>query len=155
MSTNLTVCSPGTNCHRLCNNLNSCHRFSGVHNRRPRNGSASSRRGNQGVNIRMQLHLLEAPPPLDFTCPTCSFIFPTRKLLLEHLRSAAYIGHKPFRFGACQSALYPQVVAQGVIACPHGSGAFFNGGDTGSSKFLEEHISRGSCRDRRPQAPPP
>jgi len=28
-------------------------------------------------------------------------------------------------------------------------------GDTSTSKPLELHIARGSCRDRRPQAPPP
>ena len=61
--------------------------------------------------------------------------------------------HKPVRFEACQSALYPQVVVQGVLACLRGRGAVFNGGDTGSSKPLETHIARGSCRDRRPHAP--
>jgi hypothetical protein len=97
-----------------------------------------------------------APSPVAFTCPICTFIFPTRKLPLKHLRRATDNTHKLFKFGACESAqYYPQLAAQGVLAFPRGCGALFNGGDSGSSEPLEAHIARGSCRDRRPQAPPP
>jgi hypothetical protein len=94
-----------------------------------------------------------APSPLVFTCPICTFNFPTRRILLEHLRSSSNNDHKSFRFGAYESPYYPLLVAQGVLAYPRGCGAFFNGGDTGSSKLLEASIARGSCCDRRTQAP--
>ena len=42
-----------------------------------------------------------------------------------------------------------------MLACPRRCEGFFNGGNTGSSNFLESHIARGSCRDRRTQAFPP
>ncbi len=64
-----------------------------------------------------------------FSCPVCLSAYPTRKLLLEHLRSDPEPEHKNFRFGATDSPLYPQLMHQGVMACPRGWGAFFNGGD--------------------------
>ena len=99
---------------------------------------------------------LPPPPPraLPFYCPICSTRYPTRKLLLEHLRSDPEEAHKILRFGACESPLYPVLQQQGVLACPLGCGAFFNGGDNGVSKPLDFHIGRRNCRDRRPTSPP-
>ena len=89
---------------------------------------------------------------LPFSCPLCLTAFPTRKLFLEHLRSEPELEHKAFRFGATESPLYPLLQQQGVLACPRGCGALFNGGDQCTSKPLELHIGRARCRDRRPSA---
>ncbi len=53
---------------------------------------------------------------MPFACPLCLTTFPTRKLLLEHLRSDPELEHKTFRFGATESSLYPQLTQQGVFA---------------------------------------
>ena len=86
-------------------------------------------------------------------CPICPNTYPTRKLLLEHLRSEPEESHKTLRFGACESAFYPTLLQQGVQACPRGCGAYFNGEENVVSKPLELHIGRRNCRDRRPLAP--
>jgi hypothetical protein len=91
---------------------------------------------------------------LSFSCPPCLSAYPTRKLLLEHLRTDPEIEHKTLRFGATESPMYPLLKQQGVMACPRGCGAFFNGGDQCISKPLKLHTGRGRCRDRRPSAAP-
>ena len=90
---------------------------------------------------------------LPFYCPICPNRYPTRKLLLEHMRSESEQSHKTLRFGARESAHYPALKLQGVLAYPRGCGAYFNGGDNAVSKPLELHIGRRNCRDRRPTAP--
>jgi hypothetical protein len=95
-------------------------------------------------------------PPLrgcNFACPICDSSFTTRKQLLDHLRTEPDPTHKTLRFNACASSHYPQLLQQGVLACPLGCGSFFNGGETGTSKPLEFHIGRANCVDRRPTAP--
>ena len=84
-----------------------------------------------------------------FSCPICPTRFTTRKQLLDHLRSEPDPSHKTLRFGAHDSAHYPQLLQQGVLACPLGCGAYFNGGEQGVSKPLEYHVARAKCRDRR------
>ena len=100
---------------------------------------------------------MSAPPPpprvLPFYCPICPTRYPTRKSLLEHLRSDPEETHKSLRFGACESPHYPELQQQGVLACPLGCGAYFNGGENSTSKPLEYHIARRNCQDRRPLAP--
>jgi len=91
---------------------------------------------------------------LLFSCPICSTRFTIRKQLLDHLRSEPDPGHKALRFGACDSAHYPQLLQQGVLACPLRCGAYFNGGEHGVSKPLDFHVARANFRDRRPTAPP-
>jgi hypothetical protein len=77
---------------------------------------------------------------LVFSCLICNFSFPSRNFLLEHLHSASDDYHKPCMLRACLFTFYPHLVAQGVLTCPRGCGAFFNGGDTGFSKPLEAHL---------------
>jgi len=85
-----------------------------------------------------------------FSCPLCLTRYPTRKLILEHLKSDPEIEHKALRFGASESPHYPLLMRHGVMACPLGCGAYFNEGEKGISKPLEVHIGRAKCRDRRP-----
>ena len=94
------------------------------------------------------------PRALPFFCLICPTRYPTRKLLLEHLRSDPEDTHKTLRFGACDSPVYHVLQQQGVLACPLGCGAYFNGGETGVSKPLEFHIARRNCHDRRLSATP-
>jgi len=94
------------------------------------------------------------PRALPFFGPICPTRYPTRKLLLEHLRLDPEPAQKALRFGACESARYPQLQQQGVLSCPLGCGAYFNGGEHGVSKPLEFHVKRANCRDRRPLATP-
>ena len=91
---------------------------------------------------------------MPFSCPLCLTTFPTRKQLLEHLRSDPEIEHKAFRFGATELGLYPQLKHQVELACPRECGAFFNGGNQCTSRPLELHVERARCRDRRPSAAP-
>ena len=85
----------------------------------------------------------QVPRAMPFFCPLCPTTFPTRKLLLEHLRSDPELEHKTFRFGAAESSQYPQLRQQGVLACPRGCGAFFNGGDHCVSQPLELRMVEG------------
>jgi hypothetical protein len=101
-----------------------------------------------------QIPVSQVQRAMPFFCPLCPTTFPTRKLLLDHLRSDPELEHKNFRFGAAESSLYPQLQQQGVLACPRGCGAFFNGGDHCASKPLELHVQRARCRDRRQAAAP-
>ena len=87
------------------------------------------------------------------SCPVCPARFTTRKQLLEHLRSEPDPDHKALRLGACDSPIFPVLTQHGVLACPLGCGAYFNGGENGTSKPLEFHIARRNCQDRRPSAP--
>jgi len=93
--------------------------------------------------------------PLAFTCSKCSTSFPSRKLLLQHLRSDNDDPHKTCRFGAAESHSYPTLLAHGVLACHRGCGALFDGGSDATSKPYDAHLARGNCRHRRPKAPPP
>jgi len=120
----------------------------------PSQWSASSGRGQQGVITMTTPPNIQPQRALPFSCPLCLSVYPTRKQLLEHLRSDPRIEHKTFRFGATESPMYPMLMQQGVMACPRGCGAFFNGGDKCISKPLELHIGRGRCHDRRPLAAP-
>ena len=81
-------------------------------------------------------------------------ILTTRKLLLHHLLSGTDETHKTPRFEACDSPLYPKVLAHGVPTSTQGCGAFFDAGSSGISKPLGAHLARGRCRDRRPRALP-
>jgi len=94
------------------------------------------------------------PRALPFFCPICPTRYPTRKLLLEHVRSNPETSHKALGLGACESAHYPQLQQKEVMACPLGCGAYFNGGEHGDSNPLEFHVRRANCRDRRPLATP-
>jgi hypothetical protein len=90
------------------------------------------------------------PPPLALTCSIFSASFPSRKLLLQHLRSDNDGPYNTSSFGAAESHSYPMLLAQGVLACHRGCGAFFYGGSDATSKPYDAHLARGNCRDRRP-----
>ena len=113
----------------------------------------STRRGQSRV-IDMYYTIPSLPRAIPFFCPICPTRYPTRKLILEHPRSEPEPAHKALIFGACESPHYPQLLDQGVMSCPLGCGAYFNGGEHGVSKPLELHVIRANCRDKRPQAIP-
>jgi len=74
----------------------------------------------------------------------------SRKELLGHLRSAPGDQHELLRSQGLASALFPALLAQGVLCCPKGCGAFFDGGSQNTSKPLAAHVAANKCRTRRP-----
>ena len=101
-----------------------------------------------------------APPPLASThlecaiCPICSSIYNKRKELLHHLRTSTDDLHKTFRYTSNEPAHSSSLLNLGIPLGPLACGALFDGGTTCTSKPLDAHIARGTCRTRRPGASP-
>ncbi len=82
-------------------------------------------------------------------CSICSSTYSKRKELLHHLRISSDEVHTTFRYDSSAPANASILLALGVLPCPLACGALFDGRSTCTSKELDAHIARGSCRARR------
>jgi hypothetical protein len=97
------------------------------------------------------------PPNLASTtlvCPTCANTYRNKKELIHHLRTSTDELHKIFRYDASKLDIEPSLLALGIVPCPRGCGAFFDGGTTCTSRSLVRRIGQGKCRARNLGAAP-
>ena len=145
----LFTCNTRRECVNFQHGRHHGTRVSDTLQRCPPEGSASLQRGLSRV---IMITSSSAPPPLATTslaCPTCNKIYTKRKELLHHLRTSTDEQHKTLRYCACELAHILTRSLLGVLPYPLGCGALFDGGSSGTSRPLDAHIARCSCRPRR------
>ena len=80
------------------------------------------------------------------SCSIFSSTYSKRKDLLHHLRFFLDEIHKTFRYDASAFANASELLALGVFPCPLACGVLFDRGSTYTSRALDTHIARGTCR---------
>ena len=89
-----------------------------------------------------------SPWPPGLPCPVCEGRFTTKKEVLGHLRTTMGEQHDLIRQHALSSPHQPALLSLGVMCCPNGCGACFDGGNNNTSRPLAAHLATKRCRPR-------